>query len=166
MNIESLYFLIIPALDVDIPCLSLELNRKEIKEVMKDIKCKVGVNIYGKTELMVSEYCPVGSTFGNKTSKKECSMPCIKDNFTLIDRMNEKFRVLCDNHCRSHILNSLPINLIEEAEEMKTFNIENFRLDFLDESYEEVKDVLSQVNSGKKNENRTYTKGHYRRGVE
>ena len=152
--------------DVDIPCLSLELNRKEIKEVMKDIQCKVGVNIYGKTELMVSEYCPVGSTFGTKSAKKECSMPCIKDNFTLIDRMNEKFRVLCDNHCRSHILNSLPINLIEEAEEMKTFNIENFRIDFLDETYDEVKDVLLQVYSGKKNENRTYTKGHYRRGVE
>lgn len=152
--------------DVDIPCLSLELNRKEIKEVMKDIQCKVGINIYGKTELMVSEYCPVGSTFGAKTEKKECSMPCIKDDFTLIDRMNEKFRVLCDNHCRSHILNSLPINLIEEAEEMKTFNIENFRIDFLDETYDEVKDVLLQVSSGKKNENRTYTKGHYKRGVE
>ena len=152
--------------DVDIPFLSLELNRKEIKEIMKDIKCRTGVNIYGKTELMVSEYCPVGSTFGNKTSKKECSGPCMKDNFTLIDRMNEKFRVLCDNNCRSHILNSLPINLIEEAEEMKSLNIENFRIDFLDESYEEVKDVLAQVNSGKKNENRTYTKGHYKRGVE
>lgn len=152
--------------DVDIPFLSLELNRKEIKEVMKEIKCKTGVNIYGKTELMVSEYCPVGSTFGSKTSKKECSGPCMKDNFTLIDRMNEKFRVLCDNNCRSHILNSLPINLIEEAEEMKSFNIENFRIDFLDESYEEVRDVLAQVNSGKKNENRTYTKGHYKRGVE
>ena len=152
--------------DVDIPCLSLELNRREIKEVMKDIKCKVGVNIYGKTELMVSEYCPVGSTFGNKSSNKECSGPCMKDEFTLIDRMNEKFRVLCDNNCRSHILNSLPINLIEEAEEMKTFNIENFRVDFLDETYEEVKDVLVQINSGKKNETRTYTKGHYKRGVE
>lgn len=152
--------------DVDIPCLSLELNRREIKEVMKDIKCKVGVNIYGKTELMVSEYCPVGSTFGNKSSNKECSGPCMKDDFTLIDRMNEKFRVLCDNNCRSHILNSLPINLIEEAEEMKTFNIENFRVDFLDETYEEVKDVLVQINSGKKNETRTYTKGHYKRGVE
>lgn len=152
--------------DVDIPCLSLELNRREIKEVMKDIKCKVGVNIYGKTELMVSEYCPVGSTFGNKSSNKECSGPCMKDDFTLIDRMNEKFRVLCDNNCRSHILNSLPINLIEEAEEMKTFNIENFRVDFLDETYEEVKDVLVQINSSKKNETRTYTKGHYKRGVE
>ena len=49
---------------------------------------------------------------------------------------------------------------------MKSLNIENFRIDFLDESYEEVKDVLAQVNSGKKNENRTYTKGHYKRGVE
>ncbi|MGN0145035.1 MAG: DUF3656 domain-containing protein, partial [Clostridium sp.] len=151
--------------DVDIPFLSLELNRKEIKEVMKDIKCKTGVNIYGKTELMVSEYCPVGSTFGNKTSKKECSGPCMKDNFTLIDRMNEKFRVLCDNSCRSHILNSVPINLIEEVEEMKSFNIENFRIDFLDETYDEVKDVLLQVYSGKKNNNKTYTKGHYKRGV-
>ena len=152
--------------DVDIPFLSVELNRKEIKEIMKDIKCKTGVNIYGKTELMVSEYCPVGSTFGNKSSKKECSGPCMKDNFTLIDRMNEKFRVLCDNSCRSHILNSVPINLIEEVEEMKSFNINNFRVDFLDETYEEVKDVLSQVNCGKKNENKTYTKGHYKRGVE
>ena len=152
--------------DIDIPCLSIELNRKEIKETMKDIKCRVGVNIYGKTELMVSEYCPVGSTFGNKSAKKECSGECMKDNFTLIDRMNEKFRVLCDNYCRSHILNSLPINLIEEVDEMKGFNISNFRVDFLDESYEEVKDVLNQVKTGKKNENKIYTKGHYRRGVE
>ncbi|MEQ3338993.1 U32 family peptidase [Clostridium butyricum] len=152
--------------DIDIPSLSVELNRKELKEVMKDIKCKIAVNIYGKTELMVSEYCPVGSTFGNKASKKECNMPCMKDNFTLIDRMNEKFRVLCDNSCRSHILNSLPINLIEECEEMETFNIENFRVDFLDENYEDVKDVIKQINCGKKNENRIYTKGHYKRGVE
>ncbi len=152
--------------DIDIPFLSLELNRKEIKEVMKNITCQVGINIYGKAELMVSEYCPVGSTFGNKSSKKECSMPCMKDEFTLIDRMNEKFRVLCDNNCRSHILNSLPINLIEESEEMKNFNIENFRVDFLDETYEEVKDVLLQISSGRKNENKMYTKGHYKRGVE
>lgn len=152
--------------DVDIPCLSLELNRKEIKELMKNTNCKVGVNIYGKTELMVSEYCPVGSTFGNKSAKKECNGACMKDSFTLIDRMNEKFKVLCDNNCRSHILNSLSINLIEEVNELKSFNISNFRVDFKDETYEEVKDILSQVNDGRKNENVMYTNGHYRRGVE
>lgn len=152
--------------DVDIPFLSLELNRKEIKEVMKNVNCKIGINIYGKTELMVSEYCPIGSTFGNKSAKKDCNGVCMKDKFTLIDRMNEQFKVLTDNNCRSHILNSLPINLIEEIDELKSFNVNNFRIDFTDESYEDVKNILNQINTGRKAENKVYTKGHYRRGVE
>lgn len=152
--------------DIDIPCLSLELNRKEIKEMMKGINCKAGVNVYGNTELMVSEYCPIGSTFGGKASKKECNGACMKDNFRLIDRMNESFRVIADNNCRSYILNSLPTNLIEQVDELKSFNITNFRVDFKDERYEEVKDILKQISCGKKNENKKYTQGHYRRGVE
>lgn len=152
--------------DVDISSISLELNRKEIKELMKNINCKVAANIYGKTELMVSEYCPIGSTFGNKSAKKECSKPCVKDNFKLIDRMKESFSVLTDNSCRSYILNSLPTNLIDEIEELESFSISNFRVDFRDESYEEVKEILNQINYKKKNENNKYTKGHYKRGVE
>ena len=154
------------AQDVDIPFLSLELNRKEIKELMKNTNCNMGINIYGKTELMISEYCPMGSTFGNKSSKKECSGVCMKDNFKLIDRMNESFTVLGDNSCRSYILNSIATNLIDEMEELKSFNISNFRVDFKDESYDEVKDVLNQIANKAKNENNKYTKGHYKRGVE
>lgn len=154
------------AQDVDIPFLSLELNRKEIKELMKHTNCNMGINIYGKTELMISEYCPMGSTFGNKSSKKECSGVCMKDNFKLIDRMNESFTVLGDNSCRSYILNSIATNLIDEMEELKSFNISNFRVDFKDESYDEVKDVLNQIARKAKNENNKYTKGHYKRGVE
>ncbi|MBN7575271.1 peptidase [Clostridium sp. 2-1] len=154
------------AQDVDIPFLSLELNRKEIKELMKNTNCNMGMNIYGKTELMISEYCPMGSTFGNKSSKKECSGVCMKDNFKLIDRMNESFTVLGDNSCRSYILNSIATNLIDEMEELKSFNISNFRVDFKDESYDEVKDVLNQIANKAKNENNKYTKGHYKRGVE
>ena len=90
----------------------------------------------------------------------------MKDNFKLIDRMNESFSVLCDNNCRSHILNSVPTNLIEQVEEFKSFNITNFRVDFKDESYEEVNDILNQIAKGAKNENKKYTQGHYRRGVE
>lgn len=152
--------------DLDLPSISLELNRKEIKEMMKDINCKAAINIYGSTELMISEYCPIGSTFGGKSSKKECNGICMKDNFELVDRMNESFRVITDNNCRSYILNSLPTNLIEQLEELKSFNITNFRVDFKDESYEEVKDILEQISYGRKNENKKYTQGHYRRGVE
>lgn len=152
--------------DINMPSLSMELNRKEIKELMKNFNSNLAINIYGKTELMVSEYCPIGSTFGSKSSKKECNGACMKDNFTLIDRMNENFRVLADNNCRTHILNSLAINLIEEVEELKSFNILNFRVDFKDESYKEVKEILNQIAFGNKPKEKVYTKGHYRRGVE
>ena len=152
--------------DINMPSLSMELNKKEIKELMKNFNSNLAINIYGKTELMVSEYCPIGSTFGSKSSKKECNGACMKDNFTLIDRMNENFRVLADNNCRTHILNSLAINLIEEVEELKSFNILNFRVDFKDESYKEVKEILNQIAFGNKPKEKVYTKGHYRRGVE
>lgn len=152
--------------DIDVVTLSLELNRKEIKEIMKNVNYNVAVGVYGKTELMVSEYCPIGSTFGNKSNSKECNGACMRDEFTLIDRKNEEFKVLGDNSCRSHILNSLPLNLIEEIEELKTFNISTFRIDFKDEKYNEVKLILSEVKKLKKSENRVYTKGHYKRGVE
>ncbi|SFC54355.1 DUF3656 domain-containing U32 family peptidase [Clostridium uliginosum] len=152
--------------DIDIPTLSLELNRKEIKELMKNVNSNVAIGIYGKTELMVSEYCPIGSIFGNKSSKKECNGACIKDSFTLIDRKNEGFKVLGDNSCRSHILNSLALNLVEQIDELKSFNISTFRVDFKDESYDEVKIILDEIKKGEKNKDRNYTKGHYRRGVE
>ncbi len=70
---------------------------------------------------MISEYCPIGSTFGGKSSCKDCNIACSKDEFVLIDRMNEKFRVMTDIYCRSYILNSLPINIIEEVDELKSF---------------------------------------------
>ncbi|NFG62114.1 U32 family peptidase [Clostridium sp. CMCC3677] len=152
--------------DIEIPTLSLELNRKEIKEIMKSVNYNVAVGVYGKTELMVSEYCPIGSTFGNKSTSKECNGVCMRDEFTLVDRKNETFKVLGDNSCRSHILNSLALNLIEEIEELKTFNISTFRFDFKDETYNEVKVILEEVKKLKKSENRIYTKGHYKRGVE
>ena len=56
--------------------------------------------------------------------------------------------------------------ITQVVEEIKSFNISNYRVDFNDESYEDVNDVLNQIANSKKNENKKYTQGHYRRGVE
>jgi len=163
INSQSLSF---ARRDMGIVSLSLELNRREIKEIMRSKITSVACSIYGKTELMISEYCPIGSTFGEKSKDKECNGVCMKDSFTLVDRMNEGFRVMTDNYCRSHILNNVPLNLIEELEDLKSMGIETFRLDFKDESSLETKNVLDML-SGKYNiDGKLYTKGHYRRGVE
>ena len=150
--------------DLNNVSLSLELNRKEIKEIGD--KRAVLCGIYGKTELMVSEYCPIGSSFGGKCKDKDCNGACMKDSFTLIDRMNEGFKVMTDKYCRSHILNSLPLNLIDEIKDLKAIGINEFRVDFKDESENDVIEIVNEIKGVKKVEGKKFTKGHYKRGVE
>ena len=152
--------------DLDVVTLSLELNRKEIKDIMKIKPTGIAYVIYGKTEVMVSEYCPIGSTFGGKNKSKDCNQACLKDEFTLVDRMNEGFRVMTDKYCRSHILNSSPLNLIYEMEDLKSIGITTFRVDFKDESSAQVLKVLDMINNTGEVDGKDYTKGHFKRGVE
>ena len=152
--------------ELNIPTISLELNRKEIKEILKNNIGNIQCIIYGKTELMISEYCPIGSTFGEKSSCKDCNLACTRDKFTLIDRMNEKFRVMTDIFCRSYILNPKPLNLIEEKKDLTNIGVNSFRVEFRDENYNEVKKVLKMIKGEEKVNSNNYTKGHYRRGIE
>ena len=152
--------------DVDVPTLSLELNRGEIKSLMKNANGNAAMVVYGKPELMISEYCPIGSTFGGRNKDSGCNGICSKDKFKLIDRVNEELRVMTDLYCRSYILNPVPLNIIDEIEELKGFGITTFRFDFRDETYKEVKNVISILKNGDDFDSKEYTKGHYRRGVE
>ena len=152
--------------DVDVPTLSLELNRGEIKSLMKNANGNAAMVVYGKPELMISEYCPIGSTFGGRSKDSGCNGICSKDKFKLIDRVNEELRVMTDLYCRSYILNPVPLNIIDEIEELKGFGITTFRFDFRDETYKEVKNVISILKNGDAFDSKEYTKGHYRRGVE
>lgn len=152
--------------EIHVPTLSLELNRKEIKTMLKGNKGNIQGIIYGKTELMISEYCPIGSTFGEKSACKDCNLACTRDKFTLIDRMNEKFRVMTDVFCRSYILNPKPLNLIEEKEDLLSLGVNSFRVEFRDENYNEVKKVFRMIRNEEVINSKEYTKGHYRRGIE
>ena len=84
----------------------------------------------------------------------------------LIDRMNEGFKVMTDKYCRSHILNSLPLNLIDEIKDLKAIGINEFRVDFKDESENDVIEIVNEIKGVKKVEGKKFTKGHYKRGVE
>lgn len=151
--------------DLNMLSLSLELNKNEIKDIMKNKYSGIMYQLYGKTELMVSEYCPIGSTFGGKNKERNCNGACSKDFFTLVDEKNEGFRVMTDVFCRSHILNSVPLNLIGEREELEKLGINSFRIDFKDESKRDVLKVIDMLKGGSF-DSKYYTKGCYKRGVE
>ena len=45
----------------------LNLIKKKYGELIKNSPIPTMMLVYGKIELMVSEYCPIGSAFGGKT---------------------------------------------------------------------------------------------------
>ena len=163
MNTQSLEFY---QSEISIPTLSMELNRTEIKDILRKNKGNNAYVIYGKPELMISEYCPIGSTFGGRKTNVDCNAICTRDKFTLIDRVNERSRVMTDLFCRSYILNPVPLNLFDERTYLKEAGIKTLRFDFRDESYEEVKNVYNMYLGKMEYDKSNYTKGQFRRGIE
>lgn len=163
MNSQSLEFY---QREITIPTLSMEINRTEIKDILRRNKGNNAYVIYGKPELMISEYCPIGSTFGGRKTNIECNAICTRDKFTLIDRVNEKNRVMTDLFCRSYILNPVPLNLFDEISILKEIGIKTFRFDFRDESYEDVKKIINMYRNNEVYDKSNYTKGQFRRGIE
>lgn len=150
----------------DMSALSAEINSKEIFKITNKLSSPQQLVIYGKYELMVSEYCVIGSTFGTKSENSGCSYGCYKDRFVLRDRMNEEFLVKTDRFCRSHIYNPVPVNLAPYMRELKKNNINNYRIDFIDEDRESTIKVLRYILKDESVDIGKTTKGHYKRGIE
>ncbi|WP_297434978.1 U32 family peptidase [uncultured Clostridium sp.] len=146
--------------------LSLEINRKEISSILSKNAEGAMFFIYGKPEVMISEYCPIGSTFGGKTTKRECDDQCINSTFRLRDRMDEDLLVMTDLFCRAHIYNPVPVNITSEIKDIKNIGIKTFRADFIDETYDETKIVLEAIINDQTLRLKKFAKGHYRKGVQ
>lgn len=167
LNIFNKYALDFYSRDLDGTYISTELNRNEIIKIVKNSPIPCGILVYGKLELMVSEYCPIGSTLGGKCTEANCNNKCVNGEFKLKDRKGEEFIVKTDRFCRSHIYNSMSLNLISNLKDINNLGDISHRIDFIDENKEEVIKVLKAYESGKfENESEKFTRGHYKRGVE
>lgn len=152
---------------MDLVCLSVEMNKRELAEIARNAAFSLQTLVYGRIELMVSEYCPMGCVYGGKSESSGCSGACKDGDFYLRDRMNSRFLIKPDMYCRSHIYNSVPLNLISNINEIVDMGMKKFRLDFIDEGYEETLHVLNSYKEGVwKDQFEGYTRGHYKRGVE
>jgi putative protease len=118
--------------------LSLEMSLQEINQLNVDFSDCI-VQVYGKVENMISEYCPI-SQYYYGYQKKNCQI-CKKHQFSLIDRKKEKFDLMMDEQCRMHLLNcrtlyfdkiykchsqGLFIHFTNETQELTKFVIEHF----------------------------------------
>jgi U32 family peptidase len=162
--------------------LSSELNFKQIKDITLHTNAKTIVTVHGRTKLMVSSHCFIGSSLGH--GFEGCPIVCENRTHSLKDRMGETFKVIPDLYCKNHIYNSKILCTIDCFRDIININADYIALNFLDETYEEalltIKAYKSQLADAKLGHYNltpdseqlitslqgSLTKGHFNRGVE
>ncbi|MDO5519657.1 MAG: U32 family peptidase [bacterium] len=139
----------------------VELNFNELKGMTERDSDFI---VYGHIPLMTSANCVVKNTIGctHKTSTYE-----------LKDRMNKNFIVLnyC-KYCYNVIYNADPIALISNKKEVMSLQPRNIRLDFTVEDEKTVEEIIKAYalefleNKSSNLQIKSFTKGHFKRGVE
>ena len=154
---------------------SQELTLKQITELAKHSHVPIETMIHGYTEMMISEYCAIASFVGTG-SKVNCSMPCVKESYSLKDRKGEIFPIRTDPYCRMHIMNSHEMDMRAYVPMLLQKGISILRVDGRHMKPSYVKDIVSQyvgIATGtmeappKKidSQGESITRGHYFRGI-
>ncbi len=159
--------------------LSYELNLSQLSSMVLPEDFDTELGVYGRIPVTTSEYCPVGGSAGNAAPYK-CKTECKNGVFHLKDRKNAEFLVKCDCvDCRTTIFNSDILFAPELLDSILKTGMKYIRLSFVDESTEEVYDIVNlykDLIKGRKNTDqgrkvmeyvkcKGITKGHLQRGV-
>lgn len=161
--------------------ISPELTLNQIKGFSLPCNFCTEAIVYGRLQLMNSEYCPVGSTKGGMTSDRICNKACVDNTYMLRDRKGAEFPVTCDRiDCRSTILNSNVMLFVDGFDRLKSEGICSVRLNIWDEDSGEIKKLVDMYRDVARNgenvlrkyegltgeiKRKGFTKGHYFRGV-
>lgn len=165
--------------------LSTELTMEQVK-ALSGHNFEVEVMVHGALELMISEYCAVGSLMGGLSSDKSCAGPCSGQKCGLKDRMGAVFPIEVDQFCRMHIFNSRDLCLIEDVVSLAEAGVSSMRIEARRESSDYItaavkayrraidmgpggekqwQELLLAKESLTKYSPAGFTKGHYFRGV-
>ena len=154
--------------------LSPELNLTQIK-AMKLVPDKTEMLVYGGLPVMAMKHCVMAAVL---EKPGHCGV-CQESDFALLDRKNEMFPIVKRSHCQTEIMNAKKLLLLEELPTLAEAGVGFFRLNFLDETPEEVRALVNLHRRGWKGElgnadtallqqlkSEGITRGHLHRGIE
>lgn len=126
--------------------LSIENNLEQIQEIGKYVenKDKIEVFVYGKPEVMVMKHCPLNMLVNQE---KNCTICQSKDKYYLKDRNDKQYRIRSEkqeNHL-THLFHYKNLDIREQIKELQKIGIENYRIELLEETKEEVESILCKI---------------------
>lgn len=139
--------------------ISPELDKSTILELSKQNILPPELIVYGRTPLLNMNYCLLGET---DLCYPNCKQRCQSSHvYELKDRLNMKFKILPDNiQTVTTIFNSKITSIAP-----KGFDISHQRIDILEESIEEINDIIEIVKQQKRLEGQEYTNGNLNKTI-
>lgn len=159
--------------------LSPELTLAQIESLAQYRRLIIECLVHGYLELMVTEYCTMGSYLGD-LHKGQCNQACLRGRYWLKDRKGIKFPLVTDQYCRMHVLNSRQLSMIPHVLKFGEIGVDRIRIEGKYYSIQSVgkitrlyRDILDLgnnhqifVNEGLLEQyEQNITRGHYFRGV-
>ncbi len=156
--------------------LSQEATLHQIRKMAQSLSMPLEAVVQGQTELMISEYCVIGSFLGNG-EKANCPQPCQQKNYFLQDRKGEHFPLRTDPYCRMHILNSRELDMMPYIEELRTSGLAMLRIEgrqrdigYITSTVSKYVQLLTGTMSPPRKDSsqegsQAITRGHYFKGI-
>ena len=102
------------------------------------------MQIYGYSELMISEYCPIQAVLKDD-GKKNCGLCRGTTRYDLKDLKGHRYPILTDQQCRMHLLSEKPMDRIAEWPMFQQAHITSPLLIFTIEDAHQVMRVLEKL---------------------
>jgi len=134
---------------------SQELNKLDLLNLDPS---NLEIIVYGRTPLMTTQYCLLGKT--NHCSL-DCNHLCKSGSYILKDRLGFLFNLSPDSIDTVTTIYNSKITSIPTKE----LKANTFRISILDESIEEINNIIKTVREGNKMEGSDYTNGSFSREV-
>ena len=139
--------------------ISPELDKNTIQNLCDYRYLNKELIVYGRVPLVNMNYCLLGET---DKCYPECKARCTTSHsYYLKDRLNMKFPIMPDNIQTVTTLFNSKISSISPY----SFNVDSVRIDILEETVDEINNVIEVVKSGKRLEGKDYTNGNLNREI-
>ena len=132
-------------INASIISLSQEMSYEQMKKLPSSVNNdnRLEYLIYGKREMMISEYCPMGVLTKDCKKNKRDSL-CNKSMYSLVSSNGEGYRLRQDENCRTTIYSDSILNLIDDIDLIKEVGINQFEINLTFESGNDSRFIVSE----------------------
>jgi putative protease len=93
------------------------------------------------------EHCVFCAFLSNGTDYTNCGRPCDQHQVEILDRVGARHPIKADSGCRNTVFNALAQTGAEHCEKLRLAGARYFRLEFLNESAEVIRQTIHQYQS-------------------